>query len=137
MVIRMLVPPRPIKSWSTCTRSSKSSAASEPRGARSQKNGQTANLNMRSNQMAMNLVPPEKLLVVKLEDGLGWEQICPFLGVDIPREPYPHANDPKEFEKMVHGFMTTAWTRSFKRWAALWTPVIGIGIWYVLRRKGF
>ncbi|OAP54626.1 hypothetical protein AYL99_11074 [Fonsecaea erecta] len=31
------------------------------------------------------LIPPDRMLVVKLEDGLGWEQICPFLGKPVPK----------------------------------------------------
>lgn len=76
-------------------------------------------------------MPPEQLLVVKLEDGLGWEQICPFLGEDIPDVPYPRANDPKEFKRTVQGIMGAHWRRTFATYAAVLAPVVGVGVWYL------
>ncbi|KAI8370637.1 P-loop containing nucleoside triphosphate hydrolase protein [Radiomyces spectabilis] len=35
-------------------------------------------------------VPADRLLIMEL--GEGWEKLCPFLGVDIPKEPYPRTN---------------------------------------------
>ena len=35
---------------------------------------------------------PDDLLVLRLEDGEGWEKLCPFLGKEIPETPFPHAN---------------------------------------------
>ncbi len=32
------------------------------------------------------------LLEVAWDEGDGWAQLCPFLGVDIPDRPFPHAN---------------------------------------------
>jgi hypothetical protein len=34
----------------------------------------------------------DRLLIVDLTNGDGWEPICSFLGRDIPREPFPHKN---------------------------------------------
>ncbi|CAJ2513936.1 Uu.00g020550.m01.CDS01 [Anthostomella pinea] len=51
------------------------------------------------------LVPPEQLCVVRLEDGLGWEQICPFLELPIPETKYPRGNEPLEFKGVVYGLM--------------------------------
>ncbi|KAI0160780.1 hypothetical protein GGR57DRAFT_456287 [Xylariaceae sp. FL1272] len=49
---------------------------------------------------AKELVPADRLLVCRLEDGFGWEQICPFLGHGIPKEKYPKGNAPAEFHKL-------------------------------------
>ncbi|KAI5925159.1 P-loop containing nucleoside triphosphate hydrolase protein [Camillea tinctor] len=57
------------------------------------------------NALVKKLVPPERLLVVKLEDGLGWEEICPFLGHEAPETRYPRGNDPKEFGKLLRGYV--------------------------------
>jgi hypothetical protein len=38
---------------------------------------------------------PERLLVMNLMKGDGWEKLCPFLGVPPPRAPFPHANQTK------------------------------------------
>ena len=35
---------------------------------------------------------PDDLLVLPLTEGEGWARLCPFLGKDIPNEPFPHAN---------------------------------------------
>lgn len=32
------------------------------------------------------------LLVMKLQNGDGWQALCDFLGHDIPKSPFPHAN---------------------------------------------
>ncbi|KAJ9614018.1 hypothetical protein H2200_002154 [Cladophialophora chaetospira] len=44
-------------------------------------------------------VPAERMLVVKLEDGLGWEQICPFLGKEVPKGvAYPRGVEQEELK---------------------------------------
>lgn len=35
---------------------------------------------------------PGKLLVVSWDSGHGWQELCEFLSVPIPDEPFPHAN---------------------------------------------
>ncbi len=35
---------------------------------------------------------PEDLLVMDLAAGDGWDKLCPFLGVEVPDQPFPHAN---------------------------------------------
>ncbi|KAJ2897745.1 hypothetical protein MKZ38_004421 [Zalerion maritima] len=48
-------------------------------------------------------IPPEKLLHLTLEkEGVGWEQICPFLGHEVPEgKPWPLRHTPQEFEMEV------------------------------------
>ena len=54
------------------------------------------------------LVPPEQLKVCKLEDGFGWEEICPYLGVPVPDAPWPSLHTPEEFQQTAGpGSMTT------------------------------
>jgi hypothetical protein len=36
---------------------------------------------------------PEDLLVLDICGGEGWEALCPFLGLEIPDLPFPHANE--------------------------------------------
>ena len=43
------------------------------------------------NEQVKRTVPPERLLVWEVTEG--WEPLCEFLGVDVPDEPLPHAND--------------------------------------------
>jgi hypothetical protein len=35
---------------------------------------------------------PRDLLVLDICAGDGWERVCPFLGLRVPREPFPHVN---------------------------------------------
>ena len=51
--------------------------------------------------MAKAAVPPERLLVTKVEDGFDWQTICDFLGKDVPDEPYPRGNSIAEFREMI------------------------------------
>lgn len=97
--------------------------------------GGQAQANSNSNALVRRIVPPEQLLVVKLEDGLGWEQICPFIGEEIPDVPYPRANDPKEFKRTVQSVMWTHWRRTFAAYAAVLAPAVGVGVWYLRRGK--
>lgn len=35
---------------------------------------------------------PDKLLTLDICNGEGWDKLCPFLGREIPDEPFPHTN---------------------------------------------
>ena len=38
----------------------------------------------------------------------GWEPLCEFLGVDVPPQPLPHANDRATFvDRVIGGAITT------------------------------
>ncbi|GJC78257.1 hypothetical protein ColLi_01095 [Colletotrichum liriopes] len=70
------------------------------------------------------------LLVVRLEDGLGWEKICSVLGHDVPDVPYPRANEAAEFQKMVMGDMSASWKRTVLNAASVLVPVVGASVWF-------
>lgn len=44
------------------------------------------------NALVQAAIPSERLLVMDVCAGEGWEKLCPFLGVNIPNTPFPHAN---------------------------------------------
>ena len=46
---------------------------------------------------------PDDLLIIDLPNDDGWSRLCPFLGHDIPNEPFPHANK-------------ASWSRKLKNW---------------------
>ncbi|KAI1361420.1 P-loop containing nucleoside triphosphate hydrolase protein [Xylaria arbuscula] len=81
------------------------------------------------NERVKKLVPSDRLLVAKLEDGLGWEQICPFLEVDVPTIPYPRMNDTKQFQAMSGKMIQNG------RRKALWVigalSALALGGWYI------
>ena len=48
------------------------------------------------NEDVKQRVPPEKLLVYEVKEG--WEPLCAFLGVEVPRDkPFPHLNTRDDF----------------------------------------
>ncbi|PKS08083.1 hypothetical protein jhhlp_005358 [Lomentospora prolificans] len=84
--------------------------------------------------LAKSLVPDDRLLIVKLEDGLGWDEICPFLGHPIPDTPYPRGNAPGEFKKLIEGLFLPRIKRALGILASgIIVPVLSVGLWYYLR----
>lgn len=69
--------------------------------------------------------------MVRLEDGLGWEQICPFMGIDIPHTPYPRGNIPGEFHKKALAHFYTHWWNGIKSLALVAVPAAAAAAaWY-------
>ena len=52
-------------------------------------------------------VPPERLLVFKVDEG--WGPLCAFLGVPAPAEPFPNVNDRVEIKKLIRGMIRALW----------------------------
>lgn len=71
--------------------------------------------------------------VIKLEEGLGWEEICPFLGKPIPKEVYPRGNEAKDFEQRAKGMISDLMKQAALRFAAMVVPAIGVGTWATMR----
>lgn len=55
--------------------------------------------------MLKRTIPKDRMCCIRLEDGLDWEQICPFLGVSPPKEAFPRGNKPEEFQELVGAFI--------------------------------
>lgn len=53
----------------------------------------------RHNDEVRASVPPERLLVHEVREG--WDPVCAFLGVPVPDEPFPRANDTAAFREMM------------------------------------
>jgi hypothetical protein len=54
----------------------------------------------RFNEQVQRLVPADRLLVYRIQDG--WEPLCRFLGCGVPEgKPFPHRNDTAEFRSRV------------------------------------
>jgi hypothetical protein len=49
------------------------------------------------NEEVKRTVPADRLLVFEVKDG--WEPLCQFLGVPVPRTPFPRSNDSDTFHK--------------------------------------
>ncbi|TPX14600.1 uncharacterized protein E0L32_005292 [Thyridium curvatum] len=86
------------------------------------------------NEKARSIVPKDQLLEVKLEDGLGWEQICPFLGKEIPNEPYPRTNSRDEFKELHAGVIKPHMQAAMaKLVTTIIVPLAAAGAWYYMR----
>lgn len=86
--------------------------------------------------MARKTLSKDQLLSVKLEDGFGWEQICPFLGIPIPEQRYPRGNAPAEFDKMLGGFIGgRIMAVGTKIVGAVVVPALAFGAWYYMKQK--
>jgi hypothetical protein len=62
------------------------------------------------NEEVKRVVPADRLLVWEVTEG--WEPLCEFLGVPVPDEPLPHANDRATFlDRVIGGAIGTlsAW----------------------------
>ncbi|KAI0594813.1 hypothetical protein F4775DRAFT_419638 [Biscogniauxia sp. FL1348] len=87
-------------------------------------------------ERAKATVPREQLLIAKLEDGFGWEEICPFLGVETPAVRYPKGNAPGEFKKLADNLFGPKFAR-FGAIAvtAILVPVVSVAVWYYTKRR--
>ncbi len=55
------------------------------------------------NQRVLSTIPADRLLVMNVTAGDGWEKLCPFLGKDIPDEPFPRQNaTPRNGHDYIH-----------------------------------
>ncbi|TIC95052.1 hypothetical protein CH35J_008779 [Colletotrichum higginsianum] len=82
-----------------------------------------------------SLVPPERLLVLNLEKGFGWEEICGFLQRDVPDEPYPRINAMADFHVAAEMVVSPAIKKTVRILTSTAVAVAGIGFWYWQRRR--
>lgn len=82
------------------------------------------------------MVPKDKLQSFSLEDGFGWEQLCPALDQPIPDVEYPRKNTPSRFDDLQSGFLDKAVRRAIiKATSSVVLPLaVGAG-WYVWHRR--
>jgi hypothetical protein len=56
-----------------------------------------------SNEAVRRHVPPERLLVFDVREG--WAPLCDFLGVEAPKEPFPHLNEAGQMRRRLLGLV--------------------------------
>ncbi|KAI0830972.1 P-loop containing nucleoside triphosphate hydrolase protein [Hypoxylon sp. FL0890] len=81
------------------------------------------------------LVPPEQLKVFKLEDKFGWEELCPYLGVPVPDQPWPSLNTPEEFHSVAGPSMKKAAMKGFVGTMSIIVPALATGLWYLRKHR--
>lgn len=52
-------------------------------------------------RMVEKMVPESRLLKLKLEDGIGWQPLCGFLGVEVPDAKFPRVNEREALKELV------------------------------------
>ncbi|KAI1172583.1 P-loop containing nucleoside triphosphate hydrolase protein [Nemania sp. FL0916] len=75
------------------------------------------------------LVPPEQLKIFRLEDGFGWNELCPCVGVPVPDIPWPSLNTPEEF-RAVTGPQFQKAARKGMAGVTTIVAIAAIGMWY-------
>lgn len=76
--------------------------------------------------MAKRVLPADRLCYFRLEDGLGWEQLCPFLDLPIPDEPFPSAFVQEDFKRAVGELLRPRVRGATLTLAAVAVPVLGL-----------
>ncbi|KAJ5675006.1 uncharacterized protein N7477_004940 [Penicillium maclennaniae] len=83
--------------------------------------------------MVKRTVPADRMLHIHLENGLGWEEICPFLGVPVPEEDYPDRNQPARFQALAGEFLKPHVTTAMTRLTFIAVPSLGVMGWAALK----
>lgn len=80
------------------------------------------------------LVPSERLCVLRLEDGLGWEQVCGFLEVPVPNTPYPGR---RGHDEVTQPFFRRATIDTVRKMGTFLVPAIGMAVWLAINRQRY
>lgn len=83
--------------------------------------------------MVKKTIPAERMCVIKLEDGLDWDKICPFLGVPVPDAEYPARNEPEKFQALVQEFLKPKVISAAIKLASVTVPAVGVFAWAVMK----
>jgi hypothetical protein len=81
--------------------------------------------------MVRELVPAERMLVLDLDKGFGWEEICEFLGKDVPETEYPRANSMAEFHVAAEMVLAPAVRKTYAIMGVVGAVGVGLGAWVV------
>ena len=84
-----------------------------------------------SNTMVKRSVPASRLKVIKLEEGLGWDQVCRYLGHEIPEVEYPSHNVPNEVMAILSECMRPGLQKAKIVLAIGALTALAIGVWFV------
>ncbi|KAJ5455302.1 hypothetical protein N7475_010423 [Penicillium sp. IBT 31633x] len=78
-------------------------------------------------------ISADRLCLIQLEDGLGWETICPFLGLPVPDQAYPDRNEPEKFQVLVEGFITPRINTAIMRFSVVAVSTVGVVGWVAVK----
>ncbi|OJD28098.1 hypothetical protein ACJ73_00495 [Blastomyces percursus] len=84
--------------------------------------------------MIRGLVPPERLLEWRVEDG--WEPLCKFLGKEVPHgQPFPRANDAAGFQGRVEDALRKHGVIAFRNMGLTFACLVAVlaFVWKLIR----
>ncbi|CAG7919530.1 unnamed protein product [Penicillium olsonii] len=82
---------------------------------------------------AKEVIPADRLCHIQLEDGLGWENICPFLDLPIPEQAYPGRNEPEKMHQLSKQMLKPMIMDAVTKLSAIAIPVVGITCWAAMK----
>lgn len=77
-----------------------------------------------------SVVPAERLLVLNLEKGFGWKEICDFLECNVPDTEYPRINTMSEFHVAAEMVVSPARRKATTILLSASVAALSIGIWF-------
>ncbi|PTB35123.1 hypothetical protein M441DRAFT_154066 [Trichoderma asperellum CBS 433.97] len=77
------------------------------------------------NNLVKKLIPGERLRIIKLEEGLGWDELCDFLEVSKPSVPYPNFDNHMELRDAI---LKPLITRALVKLALVTASVVEVGV---------
>lgn len=83
--------------------------------------------------MVRGLVPPERLLTWRVEDG--WEPLCEFLGKEVPKEEFPKTNNAAGYQGRLDDIMNKNGKRAMINLGITLAVVVGLAAagWQAIR----
>lgn len=86
------------------------------------------------NELVKRIVPRERLLLFKLEEG--WAPLCEFLGKPVPDVPFPRVNEAAALRELANRYIAEGYRRRFvsfmKRALSVLVAVLAISVWWAL-----
>lgn len=105
-------------------------------GVLSEQLGRKLTFSLQSEETVKTIVPPERLLVLDLEKGFGFKEICEYLECPVSDGEYPRSNALAEFNAAAEYILAPAIRKTKMMFS---TTVIGISAvalgWYLRRHR--
>jgi hypothetical protein len=76
------------------------------------------------------IIPEDRLLVCKLEDGLGWEKLCNWLEVDVPPKDVPYPREVSHEKLKNELFLPLVMNAAMKLGLTILVPAVAAGAWW-------
>lgn len=85
---------------------------------------------------AKKILPKDRLLHLRLEDGLDWDKLCNFLDKPVPKEPFPRENDAGDFGKVIGDWVAPSMLNAALKLGSVLVLGLGVADALVWRTQG-